>query len=171
MHNTPSPTLSRPAATLLRRAARQYHEHSLDYWPLHSGYQAIADELLMAGLIRHHPEAAKRTWYGLTDSGLAEGDRLNRESDGASPLQRRLLAARRERFDRIAGELRDQGYFILPEPGRGWQFGEVAFYRPADGRRVLLTCRIGSVDWREYDRFYYRPVDIQPDPLALDMPF
>lgn len=160
------------AATLLRRAARQSREHGLEFWPLHGAYQPVADELVAADLLQHHPDTAKRTWYGLTPDGLAEGDRLYRQHTGTTIRQQHLLAARKERFERIAAELHNEGYFILPEPYRGWQYGEVAFYRPADGRRLLLTCRLGAVDWHEYDRFYYRPVDIHPEPLALEeIPF
>jgi len=156
------PRLSTAARTLLLNAARQRQETDLEWWPLHSAYQAVADELLLAGLLRHHPDAKKRTWYGLTAAGMQAAAALRR--DAIAERQLRLLDARHERYERIARDLRDAGYFVLPEPGRGWETGEVAFYRPTDGRRLLLTCRLGSTDWREYDRHYYQPIEADDEP-------
>ena len=154
------PDLSIAARQMLLVAARNWQDADGATWgqwfPVHTAYHDTADELHLAGYLQKHPDARKRTWYGITDAGLAQARSL--EDAARSDRQRGLERRRSWRFAEIQQELAQAGYYRLPEPGRRWETGEVAFFRPADGQRCLLTCRLGTINWTQYDRQYYKPV-------------
>ena len=124
------------------------------YFPIHSAYLAWTTELIRAGLLE--PQGGRRTtWHRITDRGRAYIE--TQKKDPRTPRQVDLETARFERFQGVCRELAAEGYAPLPEPTRGWQIGQVAFFREEDGRKLLMTCRLGTVDWRFHMRGYYCP--------------
>lgn len=156
----PLPDLTIYAWRLLKNATRAKAE----YYPIHSAYQPFVQELVSIGAFEHHPEARKRTWYGITDKGRAlvvKRDRLTLSQQGL-----RLRGARYDNFERLCAEQAGRGFFLMPEPGRGPDWLEVAFFNPGNGRRELYRCRLGSARWYPRVNGYYQPAI---EPIITDL--
>lgn len=157
----PVPTLSYAARQFLIMAYK--HQHG--YFPVHSRYNDILHELVVAGAFEHHPEKRKRTWYGITSKGRVMARQFDRETKamGFGLMQERMAD-----YERLREEMRQRGYFVLPEPERGPDLGEVAFFNPTTGRKELYRCRINHWQW-EIRRGGYYPAYEAAIPVAIEL--
>ena len=146
--------------------------------PVHQASRTWADNLIMYGYLRKHPNKRRKIWYGLTDDGLYRARLLADAEATADPLlptdasnQQRLERQRRDNLHRLTVELSMQGFAPYAEAGRGPGHMEQAYYNVFTREVRLYRCPLGTSRWRERDGGYYAtdavPAMSEADMLAI----
>lgn len=145
--------------------------------PVHKASRTAANDLILYGYLKKHPDKRKRMWYALTDDGLYRAQLLAQVEDAAAPLpagaapQDRLLHQRRTNLHKLVVELSMQGFKPYAEAGRGPSFGEQAFYNVFTREVRLYRCPLGMDRWRERTDGYYAASAVPVTVDALAIPF
>jgi hypothetical protein len=103
-------------------------------YPRHD-HRMVCDALALEGVLEPHPENNGRlSRFRLSGSGLsyaeACADRHWRRTDYYRWMRRD--------FEALAANMLARGYYLLPEPTRGWWTGRIAFEYGGEGRQREL---------------------------------
>lgn len=108
-------------------------------YPRHD-HRMVADALALEGILQPHPENNGRlSRFRLSSTGLDYADANANRHWRWNDYYRWM----RQQFEALADEMLAQGYFLLPEPTRGWWTGRIAFEFGGgeDRHRVLYDYR------------------------------